>query len=291
VHTLQCTGPPTMKIHILCLAQPTHAAVVSLHITRTIPCGIWGWHLFEDLKSLRTLHIECPPHLGKAGYFDPSSELVHPSVDDFGWSWTNDSAESMEMIIWLGKMRINQNARFKLNLPLMNETQAIHLQPLFRQHNVRSLEVHVPHKVLLELLPHISSIPTLILFNTVPMELRSIFQSRSISLGLTVRMSAQPEPLEDVEPEELALAHWEPFWTELQQLLSYQPNRTVGSEHCLFFQREEDSDGSASDFDWHWANQEGERGAWVARLLYYAIRLQKKRIHIFDMHGQQYDSI
>jgi hypothetical protein len=61
----------------------------------------------------------------------------------------------------------------------IHEREVIHLQPIFRQHNVRSLEVHAPHKVLLELLPHISS--TLSLFNVAPMKLLGIFQSRSTS--------------------------------------------------------------------------------------------------------------
>jgi hypothetical protein len=83
--------------------------------------------------------------------------------------------------VWLGNLHISRNARLKLNLPFMNEKQVIHLQPIFRQHNIRSLEVHAPHKVLLELLPHISS--TLILFNVAPMKLLGIFQSRLTSLN------------------------------------------------------------------------------------------------------------
>jgi hypothetical protein len=85
VHTLRFTGPPTMKVHILCLVQSTHTAVLSLHITQTIPCGIWGWHLLEDLKSLRTLHIECPSSSGEPGHFiRASSSYIPPSTTSVG---------------------------------------------------------------------------------------------------------------------------------------------------------------------------------------------------------------
>jgi hypothetical protein len=218
--------------------------------------------------------------------------LQLPNVDDFGWTSTSAHAIS-GMIPWLGRTRIRDDARLNIFIAHLAGSELVDLEPLMKSHHFRSVELDVSRQALFEMLLHVTSVPTLILLDIPVISILRLLRSRSIPLRLCFLLDGCPlePPMAGLptQPPESEILLWDMF----QQLVNQVKQTKLGFEHSIWLQRNFDSNASgvSSTFDWKWADQESEERDWVARVLYFAMRLHKKGIQVFDMNGKDSHSM